>query len=117
VPGHSWRAIEPVSGDATSARWQVEVTIRRGDGGLDFGGPFVRGDRTDRHLALAWGDVSADGTFRLFRGAKLRLGDLDPGVVEQALRPGARLVVRIRFADAHGHPIRPAEVTWAVGHA
>ena len=117
VAGHPWRAIEPVPGDATSARWEVEVTIRRGADGLDFGGPFVRGDRTDRHLALAWGDVSADGTFRLFRGAKFRLGDLDPGVVEQALRPGARLAVGIRFTDAHGHPIRPAEVTWYVRHA
>ena len=117
VAGHPWRAIEPVPGDATSARWEVEVTIRRGADGLDFGGPFVRGDRTDRHLALAWGDVSADGMFRLFRGAKLRLLDLDPGVVEQALRPGARLAVGIRFTDAHGHPIRPAEVTWSVRHA
>lgn len=114
VPGHPWRAIEPVPGDATSARWEVEVTIRRGADGLDFGGPFVRGDRTDRHLALAWGDVCSDGTFRLFRGAKLGLGDPDPALVEQALRPGARLMVGIRFTDAHGRPIRPADVTWSV---
>jgi Family of unknown function (DUF5990)/Domain of unknown function (DUF5655) len=114
VPDHPWRAIEPVPGDATSARWEVEVTIRRGADGLDFGGPFIRGDRTDRHLALAWGDVGADGTFRLFRGAKLRLGDLDPGVIEQALRPGARLAVVIRFTDADGRPIRPTDVTWSV---
>jgi hypothetical protein len=113
VPGHPWRAIEPVPGDATSACWQVEVAIRRGADGLDFGGPFVRGDRTDRHLALAWGDVGPDGTFRLFRGAKLRLGDPDPALIEQALRPGARLTVGIRFTDAHGHPIRPADVTWS----
>ena len=113
APGHPWRATEPVPGDAASARWEVDVTIRRGAGGLDFGGPFVRGDRTDRHLALAWGDVSADGTFRLFRGAKLRLLDLDPGLVEQAMRPGAALAVLIRFTDDLGQPIRPAEVTWS----
>jgi hypothetical protein len=113
APGHPWRATEPVPGDAASARWQVDVTIRRGADGLDFGGPFVRGDRTDRHLALAWGDVSADGTFRLFRGAKLRLLDLDPGLVEEAMRPGAALAVRIRFTDELGQPIRPAEVTWS----
>jgi hypothetical protein len=116
APGHPWRAIEPVPGDADSARWEVEVTIRRDPDGLDFGGPFVRGDRTDRHLALAWGDVSADGTFRLFRGAKLKLLELDPQVVEQALRPGARLAVRIRFTDAQGRPIRPADVAWSVAH-
>jgi hypothetical protein len=117
VPGHPWQATEPVPGDAASARWEVDVTIRRGAGGIDFGGPFVRGDRTDRHLALAWGDVGADGTFRLFRGTKFRLGDLDPGLVEQALRSGARLVVGVRFTDAHGDPIRPAEVTWSVARS
>ena len=117
VPGHPWRATEPVPGDAASARWQVDVTIRRGADGLDFGGPFVRGDRTDRHLALAWGDVSADGTFLLFRGAKLRLLDLDPRLVEEAMRPGAALAVRIRFTDELGQPIRPAEVTWSAVQA
>jgi Family of unknown function (DUF5990) len=68
--------------------------VRRGDDGLDFGGPFVRGDRTDRHVGIAWGDVSADGTFRLFRGSKLRLGDVDPALVGEAVRPGSRLVAR-----------------------
>ena len=53
--------------------------MRRDTDGLDFSGPFVRGDRTDRHLGLAWGDVPGDGTLRLFRGAKLRLVDSIPG--------------------------------------
>ena len=78
MPGSPWLAAEPVPGDAPSARWEVEVTVKRGDEGLDFGGLFVRGDRTDRHLGLAWGDVPGDGTLRLFRGAKLRLVDVDP---------------------------------------
>ena len=92
MPGSPWLAAEPVPGDAPSARWEVEVTVKRGDEGLDFGGPFVRGDRTDRHLGLAWGDVPGDGTLRLFRGAKLRLVDVDPGLIEDAMRPGRRLV-------------------------
>ena len=109
TPGQPWRATEPVPGDARSARWEVEVTVRRGDDGLDFGGPFVRGDRTDRHLALAWGDVRADGTFRLFRGAaKLKLAEVDPALVAEAMRPGARLVARVRF--------RPPGHTWSVTH-
>jgi uncharacterized protein DUF5990 len=34
--------VELVRGDARSARWAFEITVRRDDeGGLDFGGPFV----------------------------------------------------------------------------
>ena len=113
TPGYPWQATEPVPGDAPSARWEVEVTVRRGDDGLDFGGPFVRGDRTDRHIGLVWGDVSAEGTFRLIRGSKLKLADVDPVLVAEAMRPGSRLVARIRFADAAGHLIRPPALTWS----
>ena len=111
-------ALEPVPGDAPSARWEVPVTVRRGDDGLDFGGPFVRGVRDDRHLGLAWGDVPGDGTLRLFRGAKLRLVDVDPGLIEDAIRPGHRLVARIRLTDAKGNPVcarvHPPALTWSV---
>jgi len=118
VPGRAGaRALEPVPGDAPSARWEVPVTVRRDDEGLDFGGPFVRGARDDRHLGLVWGDVPGDGTLRLFRGAKLRLADADPAVVEAALRPGRRLVARISLTDARGNPIcarvHPPYLTWS----
>ena len=105
MPGSPWLAAEPVPGDAPSAQWELEVTVKRGDEGLDFGGLFVRGDRSDRHLGLAWGDVPGDGTLRLFRGAKLRLVDVDPGLIEHAMRPGHRLVARIRLTDARGNPV------------
>src|SRR5215472_297672 len=86
MPGRGgWLAIEPVPADAPSARWEVPVTVRQGDAGPDFGGPFVRGDRTDRHLALAWGDVPGDGTLRLFRACKFGFADIDPDLVEDAL--------------------------------
>jgi len=117
VPGGRWLAIEPVRGDAPSARWEVPVTVRRGADGLDFTGPFVRGDRTDRHLGLAWGDVPGDGTLRLFRGAKLRLVDIDSRIIEQASSPGHRLVARIRLTDARGNPVcarvHPPALTWS----
>lgn len=117
VPGSPWLAIEPVGGDAPSAHWEVPVTVRRGTGGFDFSGPFVRGDRTDRHLGLAWGDVPGDGTLRLFRGAKLRLVDIDPAIIEEAIRPGHRLVARIRLTDAKGNPVcarvHPPALTWS----
>jgi Family of unknown function (DUF5990) len=82
--------------------------VRRDTGGLDFSGPFVHGDRTDRHFGLTWGEVPGDGTLRLFRGAKLRLVDVDPSLVEEAMRPGRRLVARIRLTDPPGEPgLRP----------
>jgi len=117
TPGHPWQVTEPVPGDAQSARWEVEITVRRGDDGLDFGGPFVRGDRTDRHLGLVWGDVSSEGTFRLIRGSKLKLADVAAALVTEAMRPGSRLVAQIRFTDAQGHLIRPADLAWSVSHA
>jgi hypothetical protein len=117
VPGNRWLAIEPARGDAPSAHWEVPVTVRRGTDGFDFSGPFVRGDRTDRHLGLAWGDVPGDGTLRLFRGAKLRLVDIDPAIIEQAIRPGRRLVARIRLTDAIGNPVcarvHPPALAWS----
>jgi len=119
MPGRGGaRAIEPVPGDAPSARWEAPVTVRHGDDGFDFGGPFVRGGREDRHLGLAWGDVPGDGTLRLFRGAKLRLVDVEPSLIEAAMRPGHRLVARIRLADGKGNPVcarvHPPALTWLV---
>jgi hypothetical protein len=112
-------AIEPVPGDAPAARWEMPVTVRRDEDGFDFGGPYVRGVRDDRHLGLIWGDLLADGMLQVFRGAKLRLVDVDPGLVEQATRPGRTLIARIRLTDARGNPIcarvHPPYLTWSAG--
>jgi Family of unknown function (DUF5990)/Domain of unknown function (DUF5655) len=117
MPGRGgWLAIEPVPADAPSARWKMPVTVRQGDAGPDFGGPFVRGDRTDRHIALAWGEVPGDGTLRLFRACKFGFAGVDPGLVEDALRPGCRLVARVRLTDARGNP-GCAGLAWSVERA
>jgi hypothetical protein len=117
VPGRPGLAIEPVPGDAESARWELTVTVRRDADGFDFTGPFAGGTRDDRHLGLAWGDVPGDGTLRLFRGAKLRLVDVDPAVIEKAVRPGHRLVARIRLTDPRGNPVcarvHPPALVWS----
>jgi hypothetical protein len=102
VPGKPWRAADPVPGDAPSARWQVPVTVRRDPGGLDFSGPSVRGARDDRNLFLAWGEVRDDGTMRLVRGSKLKLTEIDPRLVEEAMHPGSQLVARIRLTGEPG---------------
>jgi hypothetical protein len=118
ILGRPGQAIEPVPGDAPAARWEMPVTVRRDDDGFDFAGPFVGGVRDDRSLGLAWGEVPGDGTLRLFRAAKLRLVDVDPGLIEQALQPGHTLVARIRLTDARGNPIcarvHPPYLTWSV---
>jgi hypothetical protein len=113
VPGKPWLAAEPVPGDAPAARWEAPVTVRRDAVGFDFTGPYVRGDRADRHLFLAWGDVQSDGTLRLIRGSKLGLVNVDPRFVEEAMRPGHRLVARIRLTGARGEPA----LTWSAGPA
>ena len=117
VPGRPGLAIEPVPGDAKSARWELPVTVRCDADGFDFTGPFVGGARDDRNLGLAWGDVPGDETLRLFRGAKLRLVDVDPAVIEEAMRPGHRLVARIRLTDPRGNPVcarvHPPALVWS----
>jgi hypothetical protein len=117
VPDRPGLAIEPVPGDAESARWELPVTLRRDADGFDFSGPFVAGTRDDRSLGLAWGDVPGDGTLQLFRGAKLRLVDVDPAVIAEAMRPGNRLVARIRLTDPRGNPVcarvHPPALVWS----
>ena len=109
VPGKPWLAAEPVTGDETSASWEVPVTVRRDADGFDFSGPHVRGDRSDRHLFLAWGDVPGDGTLRLIRGSKLALGRVEPRLVDEAMRTGQRLVARIRLTGVEEGPA----LTWS----
>jgi hypothetical protein len=102
VPGKPWRAADPVPGDSPSARWEVPVTVRRDADGFDFSGPYVRGARDDRNLFLAWGDIRDDGTMRLVRGSKLKVTQVDPRLVEEAMRPGHQLVARIRLMGDPG---------------
>jgi hypothetical protein len=115
VPGKPWRAADPVPGNAPSARWEIPVTVRRDADGFDFSGSYVRGARDDRNLFLAWGDVRDDSTMRLIRGSKIKLTEVDPRLVKEALRPGHRLVARIRLTGTTGEP----GLTWSAepGHA
>jgi hypothetical protein len=117
VPGRPGIAADPFPGDAKEVRWEADVTVRGSAAdGYDFTGPDVRGDKTDRHLGLVW-DVPGDGTLRLFRGAKLRLVDVPPALIEQAMRPGHRLLARVRLTDSKGNPVcarlHPPYLTWS----
>src|SRR5262249_62141824 len=117
VPRNPGLAAAPFPGDANRTRWEVTVTVRgSADDGYDFTGPSVGGDRTDRNLGLVWGEVRGDGTLQMFRGAKLRLADVPPAVIADALRPGHRLVARVRLTDHRGNPLSahliPSHLAW-----
>jgi hypothetical protein len=118
VPLKPGLAAEPFPGDAKQTRWEVTVTVRgSADDGYDFTGPSVGGDRTDRNLGLVWGEVPGDGTLQMFRGAKLRLVDVPPDLITDAMRPGHRLVARVRLTDDKGNPVcarlRLSHLTWS----
>jgi hypothetical protein len=115
--GINQKPVELVPGDAPTARWRIEVRASRGaDGSVDFHGPFVHGPRGDRFLYLNWGTVADDGSFQLFRRAKLTLSDVEPSLVEQALRENASLACTVNLTDAKGNPIcarlRPPNIAW-----
>jgi hypothetical protein len=113
LPGRSWcdhpnvhvgvqRGREPwalVPGDAPSATWV-----------LDDVKPFLQGRKDDRFVYLTWGDVAPDGTFEMFRRAKLLLVDVPEDL-------GDDLVARLALTDARGGPrcarVRPPDVEWS----
>lgn len=94
--------------------WTVDVKVVDDD----FRGKFVHGKRGDRFLYINWGDVDDDGTFRLFRRAKVMLSEVDPKLVAHAESSGKPLVARVNLTDEKGFPtcarFRPSDIEWAV---
>jgi hypothetical protein len=93
-----------VPGDADTASWLVDVDLVDRDGAIDFRGPAVQGKRGERFVYLTWGDVTAHGTFRMFRRAKLMLDEVDAATLEAANEPGRRLVATVDLTDDRGGP-------------
>jgi Family of unknown function (DUF5990) len=111
--------IDLVPGDAESAAWELEVRVKDGpDGGFDCTGPSVFGTPGERHLGLRWVTVAEDGGLFVFRGAKLRLNDIDPNLTRRAVDEGKRLVASLGLTDEQGWPrcasVRPPLVQWSV---
>ena len=107
-----------VPGDSDTATWTVEITVTDLDGTPDFKGPAVQGKRGERFVYLTWGDVAGDGTFRMFRRAKLMLGHVDPAMIAAASEPGRRLVASVDLTDDCGAPrcarLRPPALALSV---
>ena len=115
-----------VPGDAVSATWQVDVrTVVGEEGELDLRGPAVHGRRGERFFYLTWGDVGTDGSFAMFRRAKLMVADVDSNLLARAAAAeagsqgvGGGLSADIDLTDDHGCPlcarVRPPTVRWSV---
>ncbi len=106
---------KPVPGDAPAASWETEVRVVDGD----FRGPAVHGRRGERFLYLTWGDVGTDGSWQMFRRAKLMLTDLDGAQVAEAESTGRAVVATVQLTDEAGCPrcgrLRAPAITWSLG--
>jgi hypothetical protein len=108
-----------IPGDADGAMFEFPVQVVRTESGeLDYRGPFVHGRRGERFLYLSWGEVAADGTFTMFRRAKLHLSVIAPGMVEAAIESGSTLEGSVGLTDGRGGPlcasVRPPTISWQV---
>ncbi|MDW3216737.1 MAG: DUF5990 family protein [Ilumatobacteraceae bacterium] len=111
---------EPVSlvrADADRARWDISVDVVDRNGSVDFRGPEVQGKTGDRFVYLTWGEVGPDGSFEMFRRAKLMLNCVEPDLIESA-RTGGTLVADIDLTGHDGGPrcarVDPPAVSWSV---
>ena len=91
-------AVGPVRGDAEPAHWGIDVRTVLVDGELDLRGPAVHGRKGERFLYLTWGDVGADGSFSMFRRAKLMIGDIEPALLRHG-RERRRRAGRVTAPD------------------
>jgi len=90
---------ELVRADAGSASWTVPIeVVTRGDD-LDFRGAAVQGKPGARFVYLTWGDVGDDGSFSMFRRAKLMLADLAPLATD-----AQQVIARVDLTDECGAP-------------
>jgi len=110
--------VDRVRGDVEEAVFTVPIeVVDRADGSRDYRGPFAQGRPGDRFVYLSWGEVADDGTFVMFRRAKLRL-PLIPASIADALAGGATVQAELDLTDSYGGPlcasIPPALITWTV---
>ncbi|MBJ8346257.1 DUF5990 family protein [Antrihabitans sp. YC2-6] len=106
--------VDQVPGDADSAVFEFDVTVAETATGPDFRGPYVHGRRGARFLYLSWGNLEADGSWSMFRRAKLHICELPSDMV------GCDTVeAQLTLTDECGGPrcasVRPPLLTWVAG--
>ena len=90
--------------DASAAKWQFEGTLTSRGGTWDLRGPCIQGPPDGRFIYISWVTREVDGACRLFRRAKLRLGEIPEAVLGQAAASGT-LVARLDLTDSKGNPV------------
>ena len=119
LPGRTWRAHdeqydnvhvgiqvgkeprELVRGDADTSSWTIPIEVVAREGELDYRGAAVQGRPGSRFVYLTWGDVGEDGSFTMFRRAKLMLADLAPLIIDDR---GQTIVATVDLTDDCGGP-------------
>jgi hypothetical protein len=88
--------------------------------GMDYRGPFAQGPRGQRFIYLSWGEVADDGSFTMFRRAKLNLFRV-PEQIAAALAAQSPVRAELDLTDPKGGPlcasISPQMISWSVGAA
>ena len=92
---------ELVRGDADTSSWTIPLEVLTREGGLDFRGEAVQGRPGARFIYLTWGDVAEDGSFTMFRRAKLMLADLESLITGNTDRT---IVATVDLTDDFGGP-------------
>lgn len=108
-----------VRGDVSDVTWDLECKVaEKPDGGVEFTGPYIQGGPGRRFIYLSWGVVEDDGTFTMFRRAKLMLDAVPVDVARQALDSGV-LIGSLGLTDDRGNPlcagVRPSAIEWIAG--
>lgn len=94
--------IELIPGDSQSAVWNTDIEVLERDTGIDFRGPAVQGRRGERFVYLTWGDLDDNGTFTMFRRAKLMLQDIEPLILAEP--SSQHLIATVDLTDEDGGP-------------
>jgi hypothetical protein len=104
---------ELVRGDADTTSWTIPIEVVAREGGLDFRGAAMQGRPGAQFIYLTWGDVAEDGSFTMFRRAKLMLADLESFVADTG--DTLQVIARVDLTDECGGPrcarLRPPALT------
>jgi hypothetical protein len=109
--------VDDVSADVKDVTFTVPLRIGddNGKGHPNFLGPYAHGTPQERFIYLNWGE-RRNGQWEGFRRAKIMLQDLDPELVEEAVRNSQPIEATIDMTDKKGGPlcarVRSTNIRW-----
>lgn len=93
---------ELVRADVATPSWTIPIDVVARESGLDFRGAAVQGKPGARFVYLTWGDVDEEGSFTMFRRAKLMLADLAPFIADAG--DTQQVIASVDLTDECGGP-------------